>query len=414
MAEFVVVAGDLRELVMFLMEKYDLDIHQPDIVACLWFNFRNESIQWERAERAASIAEDYPRRKLVKWTERDLRAAVVVVRQQIAADELAVLQTRVKFSGKSSVKLVEQVLQASTGRVDPIEVGILAHWLHSIKRKIFNLGVKDHIMPILFSPEQGSGKTTLVHKIVEPLRPYVIDASMTDVVDPRYQKTFSKKYVAVLDELAGVAKAESASLKRLISALALDYRPMGENDTASIQQRCSFVGTTNLPFNEQIKDSTGARRFYQLRCIGVMDWSSINSIDYVELWRALDESQDSGIFLTPDVRAALRTRQELLRVADVMTTFLEEVGALPPNEDRKEVKASDFYDRYRLWCESTGHMPNAATTFGRAVVNRGIEKGFASREGKPTRFYLVNQSTDVGGRSLGALINLPKMKGEAH
>ena len=146
-----------------------------------------------------------------------------------------------------------------------------------------------------------------------------------------------------------------------------------------------------------------------------MAWDVINTTDYIALWRGIDENKESGYYLSASIREELRSRQEFLRTSDIITVFLEEVGALPLEERKKEIKVGDLYHKYRVWCDETGHFFSATTVFGRQVVNRGIERRLRTIQNKSVRLYVVNYNTDIVGLEVGMLTELrtrKKMEGE--
>ena len=51
-----------------------------------------------------------------------------------------------------------------------LAAAVLKHFIWQVKQKLLRRPVKHHLMPVVFSPEQGSGKTTFVQKFLGPLQ----------------------------------------------------------------------------------------------------------------------------------------------------------------------------------------------------------------------------------------------------
>jgi len=83
-----------------------------------------------------------------------------------------------------------------------------------------------------------------------------------------------------------------------------------------------------------------------------------------------------------DVPAAVRAATEQYRTeSDTLGAFLEECTVAG---DACQVMASELYKAYQAWCERSGERALSATTFGKRLAERGLDK-YRQRRGY---FYL--------------------------
>lgn len=208
---------------------------------------------------------------------------------------------------------------------------VLETFMWSVKRKLYGLPVVEHIMPVIAGPLQGSGKSYLVERLfLAPLEKFVQVRSVDFITDERNAKSLSNSLVVFFDEMARIAKADEESLKRVISADVLNYRPMHTNLTAQAIQRNTFIGTSNKSMIDLVKDTTGNRRFYEIPA-GNINREVVNRIDYQMLWRQVDEQAECPLYRMiwdgeKEVKALnlVRGLQSEYQHRDTVSLFLEE------------------------------------------------------------------------------------------
>jgi len=291
---------------------------------------------------------------------------------------------------------LEQFVTASTGNCEARIVAVLAHFLWMVKRKMLDKEVVWHIMPILYGP-QGSGKTYAIKKLIEPLGNMTLEMRVSEIVDSRFQFALNNNYIAFLDELAGAQKTEVEVLKNQITATHNDSRKLGKNKVYKIKQNVSLIGATNRPVSEIIYDPTGARRFYEITTLQKMDWLGICAIDYLALYRGIDENLARG-YLEPYLQEIAKD-QEALVMPDEIATFVEHHNINIDGKTR-EIACNTVYDIYVLWAEANGMKPLNSNWFGRKFINKGIP-GHQRRVGNKTaRFYMINEESSIHRKSL--------------
>lgn len=230
-----------------------------------------------------------------------------------------------------------------------MNVAVLSHWIWQVKKKMKGENPIWHIMPILCG-KGGSGKSLAVEKyLLSPISAYVISANLNELTDSRFTRSLSENFVAYCEELAGARTTDMNSLKALITANTQDYRPLGKNDVVKVQQACSLIGCSNESVHEQIKDKTGNRRFFQIDCPDKLDWPVFDTIDYMELWRGVDEKREDG-YIKPFL-ALVQQKQSTERYLSSPEEFLLERA----KDSALSWERMIVYAGYGAWCEERGH-----------------------------------------------------------
>lgn len=309
-------------------------------------------------------------------------------------EERKKLFTRLKFTGANN--LLEKFVLAMTGKVDPTVVGVIAHFLWIIKRRLLGKEAVHHIMPILLG-KQGAGKSFAIEQLLKPISNLTLEINLSDVVDPRFHLAFSKNFCIVINEMAGAHKTDVEKLKNLITAKHNDVRKLHTNTVTKVKQNASLIGTTNKPVAEIIYDPSGARRFYEIRTLDLMDWEPINTgIDYFALWQGIDENRERGYF--EEHKIAIAKDQEHLVGKEELQVFLEQHNVKPGNKD---IAAHILYDTYRMWCENNGiKNPFNSVWFGRRLVGKGFAPATQKLiRGKNTLVYFINEDSEMHTKS---------------
>ncbi len=264
-------------------------------------------------------------------------------------------------------------------------VAVFAHWIWCIKRNMKNLHISYHIMPVLYSKEHGSGKSESLKYLLKHINAYRLNVALTQIVDARIAKSMSENFVCVLDEMAGAARTDLESLKKKITEDYTDARVLGTHQVIKLKQACCFIGTSNKPVSEMVFD-TGMRRFYQVNCPEKLNWAELARINYLELWKGIDDSRENGYIL--DRMEEIKLEQAAMATEEEIDTFLKALNIKPGTT---EVKTQDLFDMYRNWCIDNGFKPYNSSWMGRKLSNRRIDKVQKNDiDGTSTRYYLIN------------------------
>lgn len=273
---------------------------------------------------------------------------------------------------KEDLTSVRAFIKALTGDENEDDIAIVAHWMWQVKSKMLDKAPSYHVMPILYG-KQGGGKTVAMTKLIGPINNFRLNISLDQMTDDRYFKSMGENYVIVFDEMQGAERSDIDALKKQVTIDYNDYRPMGTNEVYKVKQACSFIGATNRPVAEQIVDGSGMRRFWQLNCQDKMDWDVITNIDYIRMWKGIDENKVDGYVLSQI--ESISAKQEEMVAKDDITAFMDEMGIVAGKTPTKQVSSSLLYAEYRAFCERNGYKPCNASWFGRKIAGRKILKG---------------------------------------
>jgi hypothetical protein len=99
-------------------------------------------------------------------------------------------------------------VKAVTGREDPTDIRVMAHWLWLVKRTAAGRRTEHDIMPIVFGP-QGSGKSTATERLIEPLAELGTTIGATSLTDERRFRELGLYLVGRWEEMQGPARPRS-------------------------------------------------------------------------------------------------------------------------------------------------------------------------------------------------------------
>lgn len=287
-------------------------------------------------------------------------------------EQLVALNQTLTYNSKVPDQF-ETLLTAMTGQpATPIDVAVMKHFFWQIKRKMRGLSVKYHLMPIIWG-KTGSGKSELVRQLAAPITNYMHTGMGLDRMgDDRYYEAFSKYFIVFLDEMPKVEKASVEHIKSVITAPKLLGRILGSHRTQVYPMNATFIGTSNESPSQLIKDPTGMRRFHYIKSADKMDWEAFKSIDFVGLWRAVDEGRE--LPYTLDVLHELMEAQEENRAKDVVELFVEEQYIKA--SEKNTVRAADVYEAFQQYAREGGYtfIPPKRSFYTQLIEKYGIEK----------------------------------------
>lgn len=336
-----------------------LDI--PELIQLISFQCRTDFAQTFKNVQIAPIAID---QYLTMEVGRKCREKAV---QELTE---AIKYRPLTRPGSDSTSELEKWLSALTGgQINPLDLTVMEHFLWQVKRKIHKLEVVEHMMPIITGP-QGTGKSYAIsHGLITPLKKFARVSPVDFLTSEKNYKSLSQHYVIFLDEMAKIANTDGNHLKQVISANMLSYRVFHTQETGLAPQNCTFIGTSNEDINDLIKDSTGTRRFWEIKTGNVIDHDGINAVDYDLLWQQVDERADpppiykeNKIYLR-----ALREVQTEQTNKSAFELFVEEYEAMNAVFLRTEDKADDteqlvrvdtdaLYKEFKGYCDDGGYF----------------------------------------------------------
>lgn len=303
---------------------------------------------------------------------------------------------KIVFFGAENLSSLEKFVMAMTGKTEPQVIAVFAHFLWTIKRKLLNKEVVWPIMPIILG-KQSAGKSYSIEKLISPLNSLSLEISLTEVIDPRFHVSFSKNFIVLINEMAGANRTDVEKLKNLITTKHNDVRKLHTSTVTKVKQNVSLIGTTNRPVGEIIYDTTGARRFYEIKSLDKMDWPTIKSgIDYYQLWQGINENREEGYY--EEHQASISADQEDLIAIDEIQVFLDSLNIKPGT---KEIATHLVYSAYRTWCENNGSKLTNSSWFTRKLRGKGFKKPAKKQiKGKITDIYFINEDSEMHERSV--------------
>lgn len=365
--------------------KEPLNRHLPDIFDTMWLDYRSQVRAHNASEKQKAAAN---RNTVNPVAEKDMMKAL----NELISKEKATFRQRTIQSLKcdtEDLSELERFIEAVVGSKDETHIGVVAHWLWMIKNKMLSKDVSYHIMPILFG-KQGGGKSVAVKKLIKPIENYNLSLSMKQITDDRYFFSMSENYIAFFDEMQGASKTDVNTLKNVITTEWQDARRLGTNGVFKVRQACSFIGATNKPVSEQIIDTTGMRRFWEIKTSDKLDWEVLNNIDFIALWQGIDENKEEG-YIIPHLDK-IRAAQAEMTIEDDLDSFLSDFSLQPIEEHDVNVEwvmVDRVYTKYKEWASNNGFRPQNKIWFGKRMSNKGFGNKQKKTGNKNYRHYHV-------------------------
>ncbi len=210
-------------------------------------------------------------------------------------------------------RLVETTLAIEVA----LGVAVLQHFIWQVKQKLLNRPVHYHLMPIVISPIQGTGKSTLVGRFLGPLHELASDpVALSDFADTRSSDLY-RFPVVFIDDIDPIGRTAVPTLKRLMTSKAVRGRTLGTSNSDRRPQLSTLIGTANESVGALIADPTGHRRFFALPFRNGATqkggdstiWQVVNATDYDLLWRSVDTFGPAPIIPFLDALAAVQSAQ---------------------------------------------------------------------------------------------------------
>jgi hypothetical protein len=165
----------------------------------------------------------------------------------------------------------------------------LVHFIWQVHRKMMGYEVQHHLMPVIWSLEQGTGKSTFARRFCSPLEElFSPPITFDDWIDTRFSGALDYA-VLFVDEIPLLTSGRVDAAKQLITAEELLRRQVGTPKKLRVRQGSSAIGTANRPPEQLFNDPSGHRRLLSIEMVdGRNDaaaWEAIRSFDYERLWR---------------------------------------------------------------------------------------------------------------------------------
>jgi len=268
--------------------------------------------------------------------------------------------------------------------------------------RAYQPGLKYDYLPII-SGAQGQGKSTLLKKLGGEFFDDSLDVSMFGT-EQATERLYKGIWLAELQEMAKMAKADENTLKMFLSSASDSYRPKYMRKVETLPRRTVFIGTTNQKWG--LFSDTVNRRFILLNCNPKQQTKFSWDMTVEERDLLLGEAVEmykQGMDLYALLMSIKETQTSLTDEYvshDENFTDLETFLRMPRPENWNELDAVSrgaYYKKYlrnpddsgdlvpdisvrEIWCEALGHVDHSMTNRDSYGVVRALTLlGYNSR-----------------------------------
>lgn len=174
----------------------------------------------------------------------------------------------------------------------PYTRAVSRKWLISAVARVYEPGCKAECMLVL-EGEQGIGKSTAIRVLA--LDGAWFSDSELSLDDPAQSaQALHGKLIVEVPELAALSKSQVETIKAYLSRQTDHYRAPYDRRPQSIPRQSVFAGSTND--TQYLKDSTGNRRFWPIRCAPASGRADIQGLQAVseQLWAEARQAYLTG------------------------------------------------------------------------------------------------------------------------
>ena len=254
---------------------------------------------------------------------------------------------------KAEIPALVQFVEVLTGAAaKSVDVGVLAHMLWQVKRKIQAKPVKFEMLLNIFGA-QGAGKTHSMRKLFAPFQEVYGEHSLHALLDTRASFVFGTTYINMFEELEGADRVDIGRLKAVITSEEVAARTLGTHKIQKNAQNCTFFSTSNRSIYSVLYDTTGMRRFWEIKSADRLDWDALAAVPFETIWTEINENADDPIYLTP-VHALVDAAQGELKPMTSFQDWVQTFDVLAPavGSEGTPVLAQALFDHYCQFCEA--------------------------------------------------------------
>jgi len=225
-----------------------------------------------------------------------------------------------------------------------------------IKRKLFGLLAKDHILLFLFGL-QGGGKTTLIRKIGAVLGSLYVEPSVDELYAKFGSSFTADHYMANLEEFTWAAGQETQAMKKFVTQDVRSERRMHSMGTQRRPQNLTLFASSNRKLRRVFSDYSGMRRFWEIDCDWArphLDHAAVNALDYEALFQGVDENNEiSPIRRDPEIFAQINQVQDKWRKQSVVEIWLRANDMYPvlAGDATVEMEIEGLFRQFNDWSE---------------------------------------------------------------
>lgn len=225
---------------------------------------------------------------------------------------------------------------------------------------------------MLVSPKQKTGKSTAVRYMIQAFENmgFVWRATLDRLSDQFSYGNLAYNYVAFFDDMHRSSKLNMGSFKQIVTQDEVHFRSMHTQTEMKLPQVATLIATSNKSPRELMNDTTGLRRFHQLKVnngtihsgAGI-DLDFIAQFDFVEFARMVPLSENTPLF-NYVTEQELSAYEESIRPMHVVEHWLSAVGYEPAcdTDPADLMSLNDMFAEMRMWASENGYQTNYIPT----------------------------------------------------
>jgi len=268
--------------------------HHEDWAGRLRYNLRSmyPEIDGEVVDDLASYRALSQSHAYLGWTKRTLgltrvQAAIQTAAEHNAYDPVAEWIRSLKWDGTARAGALTETLGVED---TPLTRRCLLRWLIGAVARALQPGCKMQNMLLLLGP-QGRRKSKLLEQLA--VRPEWFHESHTDLSNKEGYLTLDRKWIVEFAELDSLRKVDVERVKAFISESVSNYREPYARATRDHPRRFVLGGTANE--DKVLRDPTGARRFWPIRCPGKLNIEALTPEFVAQLWAEVAKMYADGV-----------------------------------------------------------------------------------------------------------------------
>jgi predicted P-loop ATPase len=223
---------------------------------------RKSGSRWSDAD-VAEVKAWIERAYAIRPTTGDVNDAVIVVARRQAFSSLRDYFDALP-EARDGESMIDTWLVDFFGAKDtPYTRAVGAKWLISAVARAFEPGAKVDTVLIL-EGKQGLRKSSVLEKLC-PTREWFADG-LSEFGSRAQAEEIEGKWIVELAEMSGFKRAEIEQIKAFVTRTAENYRPAYGRHVIHSPRKCVFAATVNPGGDGYLKDETGNRRFWPVKC----------------------------------------------------------------------------------------------------------------------------------------------------
>jgi hypothetical protein len=277
----------------------------------------------------------------IKFSPNEIRAALTIYHKNCKREYINTIYQNIKYD--NSAIFDEDKVSNMMGWTQE-DFKVIKYTIWGIKRRMHFGEYTRRICPYLYSTTQGLGKTELARAMLKPLGELVAVMTGAEYLDMTNHTT-QELYAAIVDDIDTSERKDIGSIKGQLSFDEKMSRVLFSNASKNIIVNVWPWFTSNKKVSHVFLDSTGNTRTREIT-IDRKIFSFINNIDWLSLWRSIDENQDK-LFNQDDWDEHTKTAQAQ-RTQTYLDDFLN-VLLFPTDKDAICFKFNESYSPYKLF-----------------------------------------------------------------